>query len=355
MSIQFHPDRNPDNPEAEDRFKEINEAYAVLSDPEKRARFDRFGHAEGGFDFGGADFGNVQDIFGDFFGEFFGGGGRGGSRRARGRDLLYRVDLEFTEAVFGVEKEITLHREEDCDTCEGSGQKPGTQPVTCTTCRGAGQVRVSQGFFAIARSCTHCGGTGQIIKDPCESCKGRGRTAREASLTVTIPPGVDDGNRLRLRGEGEAGAFGGPPGDLFVAISVAPHPVFERNGENLLCEVPISFVQAALGAELEVPTLEGREKLRVPEGTQTGAEFTFRAKGVPRLGGAGRGDLFITVLVETPARLSTRQRELLEEFARESGEDVNPQSRGFFDKVRELFSEAPPEPKAGKQKRKRSS
>jgi molecular chaperone DnaJ len=355
LALQFHPDKNPDNPEAEERFKEINEAYAVLSDSAKRAQYDQFGHAfaEGGGGFSG-DFSNVQDIFGEFFGEFFGGGRSSGPRRARGRDLLYRLDLEFTEAVFGTTKEVVVNREEDCAPCTGSGMKPGTQPAVCPTCRGTGQIRVSQGFFAIARTCTHCAGAGQIIKDPCETCRGRGRVPREAKLKVTVPPGVDDGTRLRLRGEGEAGLRGGPSGDLFVQLDVAPHPVFERDGVDLHCLVPISFAQAALGDEVEVPSLEGPVALRIPEGTQTGHRFTFRNRGVQHLSSNSRGDLLVTVVVETPTKLTERQRDLLREFAAEGGEDVNPQAKGFFEKVKEIFSDAPPpqsEPKSKKKKR----
>jgi molecular chaperone DnaJ len=303
---------------------------------------------------GGQDFGNMQDLFGDFFGDFFGGrGGGGGPRRARGRDLLLRLDLDFTEAVFGTVREVSIQREEDCGVCHSSGLKPGTQPMTCPTCRGSGQIRVSQGFFAIARTCSQCAGAGQIIKDPCEACKGRGRVGREAKLKVTVPAGVDEGNRLRLRGEGEAGLRGGPAGDLFVAISVHPHPVFVRAEEDLQCRVPISFVQAALGDEIEVPTLEGPTTLRIPEGTQTGSNFSFRGKGVPRLQSQGRGDLIVTVVIETPTRLNEKQRELLQAYAKEVGEEVHPQRKGFFDKVKDVFTEAPPEPEVKGKKKKR--
>ena len=353
LAMQFHPDRNPGNDAAEESFKELNEAYAVLSDEDRRAQYDRFGHAAEG---GGHDAGNMQDIFGDFFGEFFGGqrGGGGGPRRARGRDLLLRLELEFTEAVFGTEREVTIHREEDCTVCHASGLKPGTQPITCPTCRGSGQIRVSQGFFAIARTCTQCAGAGQIIKDPCTTCKGRGRIGREGKLKVTVPAGVDEGNRLRLRGEGEAGLRGGPSGDLFVAISVKPHPVFVRAEDDLHCQVPISFVQAALGDQIEVPTLEGPDDLRIPEGTQTGTTFSFRGRGVPRLQSQGRGDLIVTVVIETPKKLTEKQRELLQAFADEMGEEVQPQRKVLFDKMKDAFNEPQPEPEAKGKKKKRS-
>lgn len=350
LALQYHPDRNPGNAEAEAKFKELSEAYAVLSDPEKRARYDRFGTAdEQGFS---ADFGNMQDIFGEFFGEFFGGARQGASRRARGRDLLYRLEIEFEEAAFGTSREIEITREEDCDVCSGSGLKPGTKPATCPTCGGAGQIRMTQGFFQIARTCTHCGGAGRIIKDPCEGCRGRGRVGRNKRLKVDIPAGVEEGTRLRLREEGEAGLHGGHAGDLFVALEVKPHAIFSREGPELFCEVPISFVQAALGDEIEVPSLEGSLKLRIPEGTQTGHPFTFRNQGVQRLGSKSRGDLHVRVVLETPTRLNEKQRDLLRQFAAASGEDVHPQSKNFFDKVRELLGEtAQAEPKAKKKKK----
>ena len=347
LALQYHPDRNPDNPDAEARFKELSEAYAVLSDPEKRARYDRYGTAD---EAGPADFGNMQDIFGDFFGEFF-GGRNAGPRRARGRDLLYRLEIGFEEAAFGTSREIDITREEDCELCSGSGLKPGTKPVTCPTCGGAGQIRMTQGFFSIARTCTHCGGSGRIIKDPCEGCRGRGRVGRNKRLKVEIPAGVEEGTRLRLREEGEAGTHGGHPGDLFVALEVKPHAIFQREGADLYCQVPISFVQAALGDEIDVPSLEGTLKLRIPEGTQTGHAFTFRNNGVQRLGTKSRGDLHVNVVVETPTRLNEQQRDLLRAFAQASGADVNPQSKNFFEKVRDLLGETAAEPKAKKKKK----
>lgn len=352
LAMQCHPDRNPDDPQAEERFKELNEAYAVLGDEDKRARYDRFGTADEGMGGFSGD-ATVQDLFGEFFGEFFGGGRGGRPRAARGRDLLYRLEIDFNDAVFGATREINIQREEDCHACHGDGMKAGTKPAVCPTCGGAGQVRISQGFFAVARTCTHCGGSGQIIKDPCETCRGRGRVAKEAKLKVTIPPGVDDGMRLRLREEGEAGLRGGPSGDLFVALTVHPHPIFERVESDLHCRVPISFVQAALGDEIEVPTLEGPTTLRIPEGTQTGHNFTFRHKGVQRLNSNSRGDLNVTVVVETPTKLNAKQRELLEKFAEEAGEEVNPQRKSFFDKVKDLFAEEPPPEKEVKGKKKK--
>ena len=339
LAIEYHPDRNPDNPEAEEKFKELGEAYSVLSDTEKRAQYDRFGHSfsDGGGG-GGFDYSTVQDLFGDFFGEFFGGSG-GGSRRGRGRDLLMELEVEFSEAFFGTVKEVSVKREEDCESCAGSGARPGSQPVTCPTCRGAGQVRVSQGFFMMARTCSHCAGAGQIIKDPCGDCHGRGRVIGENTSKVRIPAGVDTGTRLRLRNEGEAGVQGGPPGDLYVAIAVLPHTVFQREGYDLHCRLPISFAQAALGDEVEVPTMEGGVELRIPEGTQTGAHFRFRGLGVPHIGNGGHGDLIVTVVVETPTRLTDKQREALRVFAEEGGEEVHPQRKGFFDRVKALFND----------------
>ncbi len=354
LAIQYHPDRNPDDPAAEEKFKELGEAYAVLSDAEKRARYDQFGHAfegagGGGFQ-GGFEYGNFQDLFSEIFGDFFGGGGQrgGASRRHRGRDLLAEVTLDFTEAVFGTKQELSITREEDCDVCEGSGAKPGTQPVTCPTCRGAGQVRVSQGFFMMARTCHACGGAGQVIQTPCDTCRGRGRRAVERTVKIDVPAGVDDGTRLRLRGQGEGGVRGGPPGDLYVSLSVRPHDIFERDGEDLHCTLPISFAQAALGDEVRVPTLEGDGlELRIPEGTQTGSAFHFRGRGVPRISTGARGDLIVTVQVETPTRLTERQREALRTFAEENGEDIHPQRKSFFEKAKELITESvAPEPKA---------
>jgi molecular chaperone DnaJ len=344
-ALRYHPDRNPDDKAAEEKFKELSEAYSVLSDPEKRAQYDRFGHAAfeqggGGAGFGGFNFsGNFEDIFGDVFGDIFGGGGgRGGRRRARrGDDLSYNLEISFEEAAFGTEKTLTIPRMAVCETCQGKGAKPGTTPKTCTTCRGNGQVRFQQGFFTIARTCSQCGGQGTVITDPCATCRGTGATRKTSTLQVKIPAGVDTGARLKLRNEGEASLAGGQPGDLYVLLRVREHPLFSRQDNDVVCELPVSFPQAALGVEIEVPTLEGKLKMKVPAGTQAGSVFRLRGKGVVDLHSGGRGDQLVRVVVETPRKLTAKQRELLEEFARLDGEDVNPMSKGFFEKVKELF------------------
>ena len=324
LALQYHPDRNPDNPEAEERFKECSEAYAVLADAEKRARYDRFGHAgvgsAAGQGFGGFDpnvFNDFQDIFGDLFGfgDVFGqGGGRRRTRAQRGADLREDLTLEFEEAVFGVTKQVQMRRLEECDQCKGSGVAPGKSPINCTTCGGRGQMRYQQGFFTITRACSTCGGAGKLIVDPCTQCRGQGRIKRDRTVTAKVPAGVDEGARILYSNEGEAGVFGGPPGDLYIVLHVKEHTFFERDGKDLHCTVPISISQAALGAEIHVPTLEGEDKLKIPEGTQTGATFKLKNKGVPVLNGRGRGDLFVDVKVQTPSKLTKRQRELLEEL-----------------------------------------
>jgi molecular chaperone DnaJ len=336
LALQHHPDKNPENREAEERFKECSEAYAVLSDPEKRATYDRFGHSRpqsfpDGFPFGG----DINDIFGDLFGEMFGGGRRRGNLN-RGRDLRYNLELSFEEAAFGTETRLRIPRAIPCEACAGTGSK-GRSSSTCPTCRGAGQQRYQQGFFTVARTCARCGGAGTVIGDPCPSCEGDGRLAGEKELQLRIPAGVDDGARVRLQGEGEAGERGGQAGDLYVVIHVRPHPIFTRDDQNVLLDLPISFTQAALGAEIDVPTLEGKVKLKIPAGTQTARVFRLREKGIPSSNGYRRGDQLVTVRVETPARLTREQRELLERFAAVSGEEQHPQARGFFDKVKELF------------------
>ncbi len=346
LAMQCHPDRNPGDKAAEDQFKELAEAYAVLSDAEKRAQYDRFGHAafeQGGgagggfgFDFAASGF---EDVFGDIFGDFFGTGRRAGGRgRARrGEDLRYDLEIKFEEAVLGTERQIKVPRLSACDACAGKGTSDGSDRVTCTGCRGSGQVRFQQGFFTIAKTCGQCGGQGTTIKDPCRTCNGRGTVQKTSNLSVQIPGGVDNGSRLKLRGEGEAGAGGGPAGDLYVMISVQDHPLFERQDNDIVCDVPIAIPQAALGTEIEVPTLEGKIKLKVPAGTQSGAVFRLRGKGAPDLRGRGRGDQLVRVTVEIPRKLTPRQRELLEEFARCSGDEVSPETKGFFDKVKEMF------------------
>ena len=347
LALQFHPDRNPDKPDAEERFKECSEAYAVLADGEKRARYDRFGHAgvssgpgggPGGFD--ATVFTDFQDIFGDIFGfgDMFGGqGGRRRTRAQRGADLREDLTLEFEEAVFGVTKQIQVRRLEECDSCKGSGMAPGKAPINCTTCGGRGQTRYQQGFFSITRACSTCGGSGKLIVDPCNQCRGQGRINRERTVTVKVPAGVEEGARILYSGEGEAGVFGGPPGDLYVVLHAKEHSFFEREGKNLYCVVPISFPQAALGAEIQVPTLESEQTLKIPEGTQTGATFKLKNQGVPVLNGRGRGDLFVEVKVQTPSKLSKRQRELMQELHTTVSVENKPVSRSLLNKVKEIF------------------
>ncbi len=355
LAMQFHPDRNPNNPEAEEKFKECSEAYAVLSDADKRAAYDRFGHqavgggggnpfAGGGSPFAGGGFqqGDLGDIFGDLFGEMFnmGGQGRGGraSRAQRGRDLKADMSLSFEEAVFGIEREIKVKRMETCEVCHGSGAEGGKQPEICQQCSGRGQLRSQQGFFSVARTCPVCSGTGQVIRNPCRTCGGDTRVQKEHTLLVKVPAGVESDTRIRYGGEGDAGRFAGPGGDLYVVLAVKAHAFFERDGDDLHCVMPISFPQAALGTELELETLDGRESIKVPEGTQSGKEFRLRAKGVPHLNAHGKGDLIVEVRVETPGKLSKRQKELLRELEETMSVKNEPQSRGLFDKVKEMFS-----------------
>ena len=356
LAMQFHPDRNPNNPQAEEKFKECSEAYAVLSDSDKRAAYDRFGHQAvsgaggggnpfgGGSPFGGGGFqqGDLGDIFGDLFGEMFnmGGQGRGGraSRAQRGRDLKFDMSLTFEEAVFGVEREIKIKRMETCDVCRGSGAEGGKQPETCQQCGGRGQIRSQQGFFSVARTCPVCSGTGQVIRNPCRTCGGDTRVQKEHTIGVKVPAGVEADTRIRYSGEGDAGRFGGPSGDLYVVLDVKAHAFFERDGDDLHCVMPISFPQAALGTDLEIETLDGRESIKVPEGTQSGREFRLRGKGVPHLNAHGKGDLIVEVRVETPSKLSKQQKELMRQLAETMPMSNEPQSRGLFDKVKEMFS-----------------
>jgi molecular chaperone DnaJ len=343
LAIQCHPDKNPGDKHAEEKFKECSEAYEILADPDKRAKYDRFGHqAPGGFGpspfEGGFSGGNINDIFGDIFGEIFGQRARqqrGG--RSRGSDLRYNLEVSFTEAAFGSEAKVRIPRHKQCATCHGLGSKPGTQAKTCPTCQGSGELRMTQGFFQISRPCGHCQGTGKVITDPCASCRGAGKTETESVLTVKVPAGVDTGTRLKLTGEGEPGEKGGPPGDLYVVVHVQEHPIFVREDTEVICEVPISFTQAALGAQIEVPTLDGKVKMRIPSGTQSGKVFRLKGKGIPALNGYQRGDQHVRVTVEVPGSLSRKQRELLEQFAAISGEDAHPQAKSFFAKVREMF------------------
>ncbi|HXW70111.1 MAG TPA: molecular chaperone DnaJ [Methylocella sp.] len=339
-AMQCHPDRNPGNAEAEIQFKEVNEAYQVLSDPQKRAAYDRYGHAafeHGGFGAADGFAASMADIFDDFFGDVM-GGRRGRRGPARGSDLRYNLEITLEEAFQGKVASISLPTLVACESCAGSGAKPGAKPKHCPTCGGHGRVRAQQGFFAIERTCPHCHGGGEIIDNPCVSCGGSGRVTRQRSLSVNIPAGVEDGTRIRLSGEGEAGAKGGPAGDLYIFISTKPHPFFKREGADLFCQIPISMVQAVLGAEITVHTLGGGEaKVKIPEGTQSGKHFKLAKKGMPVLRARDTGDLYIEVRVETPQNLTKRQRELLLEFESLSSNKTHPEAAGFFTKMKDFF------------------
>ncbi len=350
LAMKYHPDRNPDNKEAEDKFKEAKEAYEVLSDGNKRAAYDRHGHAgvdpsAGGGGFGGAQgFGDFGDAFGGIFDEIFGGrgGGGGGQRVYRGADLRYNLEITLEEAARGVDKTIRIPVMESCGTCHGSGAKPGTQPKTCPTCGGAGQVRIQQGFFSVQQTCPKCHGAGRIITDPCHDCHGAGRVKKQKTLEVKIPAGIDEGMRLRHSGHGEAGVNGGPAGDLYVEIHIKQHAVFEREGDDLHCEMPISFATAALGGEISIPTLDGAANIKIPAETQTGKVFRLRGKGIKNLRSHQTGDLHCHVVVETPVKLTERQRELLREFeviSQGEGDKQNPKAKGWMDKVRDFFAD----------------
>src|SRR5918998_1412022 len=344
LAKQYHPDVNPGDQASEDRFKEIAEAYAVLSNAEQRARYDRFGHAgvqgaAGAGGWGAQGFGNIEDIF-DLFGigDVFGRAGAGGSRRTsaqRGSDLRYDLEITLEEAAAGMTAQLRIPRLESCETCSGSGAKAGTQPESCSTCNGAGQVRYQQGFFSVSRLCGTCRGTGKVVKSPCEGCRGAGRVEREKQMEVKIPAGVETGSRLRIAGEGEGGAQGGPAGDLYVVIHVKEHETFERQGNNLYASVPVTFAQAALGSEVTVPTLEGQQNLKIPAGTQTGTVFRLKGNGMPVLGGRGRGDMFVSVTVVTPTTLTRDQRRLLEQLSEIEEKDLG--DKGLMDKVRDIF------------------
>ncbi|HEY6350437.1 MAG TPA: molecular chaperone DnaJ [Candidatus Angelobacter sp.] len=343
LAMQFHPDRNPGNPQAEDKFKEASEAYSVLIDSEKRSRYDQFGHAGlGNGGFGGFDpstFSDFSDVFGDIFSDFFGvnvGGGRR-NRAQKGEDARADLTLTFEEAAFGKKAEVRVRRHESCDQCRGSGSAPGKGPATCSTCAGRGQVRYQQGFFSMTRTCPTCHGMGRVIADPCTKCKGEGRQARERGVEVSVPPGVEDGTRMRYQEQGNAGGSGGPAGDLYVVLHVKPHAFFEREGKDLFCSVPISFSQAALGAEIMIPTLDGEYKLKIPEGTQSGTILRIRGKGVASLRGGGKGDLHVQARVQTPGKLTKRQRELLTELGGTSAVENQPEPRSLFEKVKEIF------------------
>ena len=340
LAMQFHPDRNPGNAEAEAKFKEVSEAYDTLKDPQKRAAYDRFGHAafeNGGMGGQGFGSGGFADIFEEFFGDMMGGRRRSGGRD-RGADLRYNMEIGLDEAFAGKTAEIRVPASMTCEDCTGSGAKPGTQPVTCSMCSGTGRVRATQGFFSIERGCPQCHGRGQTIEDPCPKCSGQGRVIEERSLSVNIPAGIEDGTRIRLAGEGEAGLRGGPSGDLYIFLSVRPHEFFQRDGADLYCKVPISMTTAALGGAFEVTTLDGTQtRVKVPEGTQNGKQFRLKGKGMPVLRQAALGDLYIQVAVETPQSLTKRQRELLEEFEQISSKENSPQSAGFFSRMKDFF------------------
>jgi molecular chaperone DnaJ len=348
LALQYHPDRNPNNPDAEEKFKEASEAYAILADAEKRGMYDRFGHAGvGGVAAGGGFDATVFQDFSDIFGEFFGfgdlfGGGRGGrrTRAQRGADLREDITIEFEEAVFGAEKKITYRKHEICDSCGGSGSAHGKAPTTCRSCGGRGQVRYQQGFFSIARTCPSCQGSGSVVSDPCTKCKGEGRVVQQKTIDAKIPAGVEDGTRIRFSNVGEAGVHGGPPGDLYVVLHVKEHSFFERQGTDLYCMVPISFTQAALGTEIQVPTLEGEHTLKIPEGTQSGTSFKLRGKGVPVLNGHGKGDLFIEVRLQTPTKLTKRQRELLQELQGLTQIENKPERHSLLSKMKDMFGQA---------------
>ena len=342
VAMKHHPDRNPGDKESEDKFKEASEAYEVLADPQKRAAYDQFGHAgvEGAGGMGGGGFGSFSDIFGDVFGDIFGGGGgrRGGPMR--GADLRYTLELDLEDAVKGTTVKIKVPTLVSCNTCSGSGAKPGTSPTTCSTCGGHGQVRMQQGFFSVQQTCPTCRGKGKAISDPCRDCHGQGRVEETKTLSVKVPPGVDTGDRIRLAGEGEAGADGGPAGDLYVQVAVKEHEFFQRDGRNLYCEVPISIFDACLGGELEVPTLDGRVKLKVPAETQTGKLFRLRGKGVTPVRGGPAGDLLCRVVLETPVNLSKKQKELLEELKDTmKGQKNSPRQDTWFEGMKSFFGD----------------
>jgi len=344
LAMKHHPDRNPDNPKAEESFKEAKEAYEILSDANKRAAYDQYGHAgvdpsAGG---GGAGMGGgFADAFGDIFGDIF-GGGRGRSNVYRGADLRYNLEIGLEEAARGTETKIRIPAMEQCETCDGSGAKPGTKPVKCSTCDGHGQVRMQQGFFSVQQACPKCRGAGKMVESPCTTCRGVGRLKQHKTLSVKIPSGVDEGDRIRLSGEGEAGVNGGPPGDLYVVIHLKAHAVFQREQNDLHCEMPISFTTAALGGDIEIPTLEGYAKIKIPAETQSGKVFRLRGKGIKGVRSSTHGDLLCHVVVETPVNLTARQRELLNELEainnRDSGQH-NPRARSWMDKVKEFFAE----------------
>ena len=350
MAMKYHPDRNPDSKEAEGKFKEAKEAYEMLSDPQKRAAYDQYGHAGvdpnmGGFGGGGSGFGGggFSDAFGDIFGDIFGGGsqGRGGPQVYRGADLRYSMEISLEEAAHGHETQIRVPSWSNCEACHGDGAEPGSKVETCTTCNGAGQVRVAQGFFSMQQTCPRCSGSGSYIPKPCKKCHGAGKIKSQKTLEVKIPAGIDDGMRIRSSGNGEPGVNGGPSGDLYVEVHIKPHPVFERDGDDLHCKMPISFVDATLGGEIQVPTLSGKATFDVPEGTQSGRTFRLRSKGIKSLRTSLPGDLYIHVQVETPVKLSQAQKDILKQFdesLQSGGAKHSPQQKGWLDRVKDFFN-----------------
>ena len=341
LAIRHHPDKTQGDKESEEKFKEVNEAYEILSDPEKRKKYDTFGHGMAGGGFRGAEgFGGVGgfgDIFEDIFEDFFGAGTRRGRHAQKGADLRYNLEISFEEAAFGLDTKINIPRMEACAACNGTGAKSSTKQSVCPTCKGTGQIRFQQGFFTLTRTCSHCNGEGRLITDPCGKCHGRKRIQKERTLSVKVPPGVEAGSRLRLTGEGEAGTEGGPPGDLYIVITVREHPFFVREGNDVICTIPLSFVQAALGSRMEVPTLRGNVSLNIPPGTQPGSMLRIKGKGIPDLRGYGTGDQIVQIDVQIPKKLTPKQKELLEEYAKISGEDINAGSGSFFQKVKDIF------------------
>jgi molecular chaperone DnaJ len=339
LAMKYHPDRNKGDKESEEKFKEINSAYSCLSDSQKKAHYDRFGAEAMGA--GGADYGqfnnSFSDIFEDIFGDFFGGARGQRSRVVRGEDLRYDLNITLEDAAFGASKELKIPRWEPCDVCSGTGSAGGKKPQACPTCKGAGQVRFQQGFFSVSKTCGRCGGAGSVISDPCKTCHGRGMMKETRDVSVKIPPGVDTNTRLRMTGEGELGVNGGPPGDLYIFIGVEKHNFFQREGDDLLCEIPISFTVATLGGEIEVPKLEGVDTLKIPSGTQSGKIFRLKGEGIQRIGKNSRGDEVIKIYIEVPQKITSRQRELLEEFAAISG-DAGSATKGFKDKLKGIFS-----------------
>jgi molecular chaperone DnaJ len=345
LALKYHPDRNPEDKTSEEKFKEINEAYSCLGDAEKRSNYDRYGTAEGigagfggfgaGAGAGGAAFTDIfEDIFEDFFGAF---GGFKKARPTKGADLRYNLNITLEEAAFGCEKAIKIPRWQTCDECSGTGSEPGKQPAVCPSCKGTGHIRFQQGFFSVSKTCGKCQGAGRIITNPCRACSGNGKVRVQRDISVKIPAGVDSGSRLRLSGEGDFGSYGGPPGDLYVVMSVEEHNFFKRDGMDIYCEVPISFPKAVFGGEIEVPTLNGAAKLKIPAGASSGKSFHLKGKGIPRLGSHQRGDQIVSIYIDVPKKLTPRQKELLEEFASISGEDLG-ESKGFKSKLKNLFS-----------------